>query len=481
MSANNLNKTAFKAGIWYTLGNILLKGCIFFTLPIFTRILSTNDFGIYNTYMAYEGLVTAILGLGLYGTVKNAKLDFEKNFDEYLSSIIFLSLLFLSTILLLGNILYNFYGNAFGFSRLMTNCLILQSYGSFLLYFYGAKLNIEFKYKSYIIMSAFNTILNILISVLLIKYVFPLEGYLGRIIGSAAPLIILSVTLTLIILIKGKTFINKRFWKYGLKIGLPLVPHVVSQSLLSQFDRIMINNMTSSDYAGIYSYIYTICTITFVICQSLDNSWTPWVYMKLKHKKELEIKTAGTKYVMLFSLLTIGFICIMPEITRLIADKSYWKGVELLIPLSLANYYVFMYMLPVGIEYYNKKTKFISLGTVGAAIINLVLNYFAITKFGYKAAAYTTLISYISLYLFHRLIARKYKFYEYYDLKRIDKLNISTIIVSFFILGTLRYSFLSIILRYVIIIIVLIVLYRQRDIVLNLIKKNNTDEKNIPI
>ena len=54
MSANNLNKTAFKAGIWYTLGNILLKGCIFFTLPIFTRILSTNDFGIYNTYMAYE-------------------------------------------------------------------------------------------------------------------------------------------------------------------------------------------------------------------------------------------------------------------------------------------------------------------------------------------------------------------------------------------------------------------------------------------
>ena len=144
MSANNLNKTAFKAGIWYTLGNILLKGCIFFTLPIFTRILSTNDFGIYNTYMAYEGLVTAILGLGLYGTVKNAKLDFEKNFDEYLSSIIFLNLLFLSTILLLGNILYNFYGNAFGFSRLMTNCLILQSYGSFLLYFYGSKLNIEF-------------------------------------------------------------------------------------------------------------------------------------------------------------------------------------------------------------------------------------------------------------------------------------------------------------------------------------------------
>ena len=62
---DNINKKAVKAGIWYTIGNMLLKGCIFLTLPIFTRLLSTSDFGIYNTYMAYEGLITALLGLGL--------------------------------------------------------------------------------------------------------------------------------------------------------------------------------------------------------------------------------------------------------------------------------------------------------------------------------------------------------------------------------------------------------------------------------
>lgn len=66
MNKENLEKKATKAGIWYTIGNFLLKGCIFFSLPIFTRILSTTDFGIYNTYIAYEGILTAILGLGLY-------------------------------------------------------------------------------------------------------------------------------------------------------------------------------------------------------------------------------------------------------------------------------------------------------------------------------------------------------------------------------------------------------------------------------
>ena len=66
MKNEKLEKKAAKAGIWYTIGNFILKGCIFLSLPIFTRILSTTDFGIFNTYMAYEGILTAILGLGLY-------------------------------------------------------------------------------------------------------------------------------------------------------------------------------------------------------------------------------------------------------------------------------------------------------------------------------------------------------------------------------------------------------------------------------
>ena len=68
----DMGESAVKAGLWYTIGNIALKGCAFLSLPIFTRLLSTNDFGIYNAYIAYEQIFTAILGLGLYGTIKNA-------------------------------------------------------------------------------------------------------------------------------------------------------------------------------------------------------------------------------------------------------------------------------------------------------------------------------------------------------------------------------------------------------------------------
>ena len=468
--SKELNRKAGKAGLWYTVANMVLKGCVFLTLPVFTRILSTSDFGIYNAYIAYEQILQAILGLGLYGTVKNAKLDFEEKFDEYLSSVLTLSIIALLAVTFIVNICFGFIGPFLRFSRTVTNCLIFQSFGAYLIYFYGAKLNIEFKYKSFIAISFFNTLFNLAASILLILFVFPNERYLGRIVGSALPLIIIAVSLIIYIYFRGRTLYNKHYWKYALAIGIPLVPHVVSQSLLSQFDRIMIRDMIGSGEAGIYSYIHTICTITYVICSSFDNAWTPWVYMKLKNKDEHEIKSASTYYVLLFAALTLGFICVMPEVTKLIANSSYWSGIDLLIPTALANFCVFLYMLPVGIEYYNKKTQYISLGTVFAALLNLGLNFVAIKAFGYKAAAYTTLISYFALFLLHWGLSKKFGFENCYQVKKILAIFAGLFVISMTLLWVNNYYIIGLIIRYIIVVAILIGFFMEKDRVLSIIK-----------
>jgi O-antigen/teichoic acid export membrane protein len=472
MSRNDdVDRKAGKAGLWYTIANILLKGCVFLSLPIFTRLMATGDFGIYNSYIAYEQLLQAVLGLGLYGTVKNAKLDFEEDFEKYLSSVLSLSLMVLAAVLVSANLLYGLYGEAIGFSRFVVNCLILQSFGAYLVFFYGSKLNIEFRYKSYIVISCFNTLVNIAASIILIVWVFPNERYLGRILGSAMPMIIIAIVLSASILKKGRTVYEAEYWKYALSIGLPLIPHVVSQSLLSQFDRIMIRNMVNDASSGIYSYIYTICTITYIICTSLDNAWTPWVYIKLKAGDGDNIKAAGRWYTLLFAVLTLGFICVMPELVKLIADESYWPGEDLLIPLSLANYCVFLYMLPVGLEYYHKKTRYISLGTISAALLNLVLNYFAILNFGYKAAAYTTMVSYLALFCFHLLIARRLGFGRLYDLRWIIAVTAVLFAAAFAILGLYGRGLADIAVRYAVGLILLLFIFKERKRLVVLVRK----------
>ena len=75
--ASNLNRVV-NAGIGYTVGNILIKGIGFLTIPLYTRLMTTGDYGIYNTYIAYVGIVTFFVCLGLDPTLKNPEQDFAK-------------------------------------------------------------------------------------------------------------------------------------------------------------------------------------------------------------------------------------------------------------------------------------------------------------------------------------------------------------------------------------------------------------------
>lgn len=466
-----MGKSAVKAGLWYTIGNISLKGCAFLTLPVFTRLLSTSDFGVYNAYIAYEQIFTAILGVGFYGTIKNAKLDFKENFKKYLSSIVFLSVLIFIFITAAANVAYPIYCNELDFSRFVTNCLLFQSFGAYMLYLYGVKLNAEFRYRSFLIMSSINVLGNTVLSIILILFVFPNERYLGRILGSAIPLIGIGVALCFLIWRNGRTLYNKAYWKYGLAIGLPLLPHVISQSLLSQVDRIMIKDMVGSSEAGIYSYIYTICTILYIVGNSMENAWSPWVFYTLDSGDKKRIERAGKDYVMVFALLTIGFFCVMPEVTKIMAGSNYWGGISLIIPLTFGNFFVFMYGLPVNIEYYHKKTGFISLGTILAAGLNAVLNYFGIILFGYQVAAYTTFLSYGMLFLFHWFIANKYGVSELYSFKFLLNRTALVLILGFVVLLTDGFMVFNFILRYMLIILILIWFYKHRQMLVGALKR----------
>lgn len=466
-----MGESAVKAGLWYTIGNIILKGCAFLSLPIFTRLLSTSDFGIYNAYIAYEQIFTAILGLGFYGTIKNAKIDFKERFDKYLSSIVSLSVIIFGLFLVVTNVFYPVYSSVLGFSRFVTNCLFFQSFGSYLLYFYGVKLNAEFRYCAFLIMSSINVLGNTVLSVILILFVFPNERYLGRILGSAIPLIGIGFFLCLIIWKKGRTACKKEYWKYGLTIGLPLLPHVISQSLLSQVDRIMIRDIVGTSEAGIYGYIYTICTILYIVGNSMENAWSPWVFYTLDSGDEKRIKRAGKDYVTVFAFLTIGFFCVMPEVTKIMAGRDYWEGISLIVPLTFGNYFVFLYGLPVNIEYYHKKTGFISLGTMLAAVLNALLNYFGIILFGYQAAAYTTFFSYGMLFLFHWLIAKRYGVSGVYDFKFLMSRTAIVLVIGMAVLLTSGLSMLNLLLRYMLIVLILIYFLRNRQLLLNAIKR----------
>jgi len=407
-----------KAGVGYTVGNYLLKGINFFAIPVFARLMATGDYGIYSTYIAYESFFSHFVGLALYMSLKNAKIKYEKEYFNYVKSMLVLQVM---SMLFWGVIFFVFktpMESVTGFSIQILFCMLIHAFCSSVLSMYSMHLSLSFSYKSYLKIAMFNAIANIGFSILFIATVFEDNAYLGRIIGTVAPLVIIALYILWYLWKKGKK-IKKEYAFYGLKYSLPLIPHAVSQMVLSQFDRIMISKIIGAVEAGIYSFAYNIYMIVEVTKGSLDGVWGPWFYEKMKAGEKVEIRNRCADYAFGMLLFTVGIVCISPELVLILGGKKYINAIYVVIPITITGYYSFLYTFPAQLEYFYEKTKYISIGTICAALVNVFLNILYIPRYGYVAAAYTTEITYILYFLLHYIIAWKLGGKEIFPHKKI--------------------------------------------------------------
>lgn len=405
------------AGIGYTVGNILIKGISFLTIPLYTRLMSTSDYGIYNTYTAYVSILTFIMSMGMDPTLKNAEYDYRNSKSTYLSTVYLLTFIpfffCIIVILLFGEKTVEL----FKLDKPVLLLLVVQAEMAAILNIYNIKLSLNYASKNYLKIALFNTVCSIILSVLLMLTVLEENRYLGRIIGAVVPLAIVGIMIILKKVIFGK---QKKFdfgmAGYALRLGLPLIPHLVSQIINSQFDRIMISSLVGYSEAGIYSFTYNIAIILQIIYQSLDNVWSPWFFKQMDAKDYDSIQKVSKKYMMLMVFFTVSLMTVSREFIMFFSTEDYWDGITLCPILILGIFFLYLYNFPVGIEYFTKNTKYVAFGSLVTAGINIILNYFSIKIFGYKAAAYTTLFSYIILFMIHWLLYKKLRPQKIYKL-----------------------------------------------------------------
>ena len=163
----------------------------------------------------------------------------------------------------------------------------------------------------------------------------------------------------------------------------------------------MIQSLVSNSEAGIYSLAYSFGSVLSTVWTALNNSWVPFYY-ELSRKDEMSVlKQKARNYTELFTVIAIGFNLVYPEVYHIFAGKDYWSGTQLISIFSLGFYCMFLYSFPVNYEFFNKKTKLIAIGTVTAAVCNIILNYFLIISWGIYGAAIATAISYLLQFVFH--------------------------------------------------------------------------------
>ena len=192
------------------------------------------------------------------------------------------------------------------------------------------------------------------------------------------------------------------------------------------------------------------------------------MYRRIENKETDSIKENSKLIMHIVWIFCIGIFTVAPELIKLFINAGYAEASVIVPPICLGIFFQMMYTFFYDIEYYHKKNKQIALFSVITAVINIVLNYVAIHIWGYQAAAYTTIVSYMILCILHYFGMRKIDKTQYYDLKTL--LVLSSVLILITLANVIFNN--SILIRYIILIFSgIYILIRYRELIKDMLNK----------
>lgn len=459
-----------KAALWYTVCNILIKGLSLITVPVFTRVLSEEEYGLVSVFNGWKEIFLIFGTLNMfYAMYNSALIKFKKDINEFTSSIIFL-IDFISTIYILIY-LYNikFWNNLLEIDTTSMVIIFLILFTLPAYNFWMAQKRFQFKYKKVVLITMLASFLSPLLSMILIMVME--NDANAKIIGTEIPIIFIGSVLVLYFFKLSHTCFNKKYWIFGLKFTIPLIPHYLSGTILNQSDRIMISRLISNSKAAIYSVAYSAAFTINIVTTSINNALIPWMYKRLEDREFKEINDKTFKILIFLSLVLLIFIMVIPEIIFLLAPISYREAISILPVLVMSVFFQFLYGLFGTVEFYYEKTVYATIASVIAALCNIILNLIFIPMCNYYAAAYTTLICYILMSISHYIFMKKVLTYQNIRIKIFDTKKIFIISISFSVLGfAISYLYSYIFIRYLILLFTFICLYYKRNKIFDTLK-----------
>ena len=391
---------AAKATLWFMFCSIVQKCISLVTTPIFTRLMSTTQYGQFSVYNSWLQIFTIITTLRLnYAVFNKGMSKYKEDRDGYTSTM--QSLTFVITLIVF--LIYLVFHNQINTITELPTFIMIAMFAELLVTpaidFWTIRKRYEYIYKPVVIRTLIMAFLNAGLGV--IAVIFSEEKGYARIMTCVLVNVCFGFFLFVYNLKKGKKIFVWEYAMFALLFNLPLLLHYFSQYILDQFDRIMIQKMVGMAAAGLYGVAYNAGLIMKIVTTSVNNALVPWQYEKLEKKKLKELDDTMFLVFAFVAVCSVMFSVIAPEMMKILADEKYYEAVYVIPPVALGVFFSFMYTCFANVEFFYDQNKFTMIISMTGALLNIVLNYIGIKLFGYVAAAYTTLLCYMIFALSH--------------------------------------------------------------------------------
>ena len=464
---HNNNNKAFKAGVWYIVANFLTAASAFLTTPIFTRLLTREQYGMYSNFASWQSIFAILCTFNVAASLICARYDYEDNLDQYILSAIGMSAVSVLIWTVILNLFPGWTQNFFSLSKVYLNLMMAHIFFMKVFEMFQAQQRCFFKYRLQVILSVLSTLLSLGLSLFLVTH---MEDKLsGRIIGSVLPSVAIGFCILLVFGVKGKC-IRLGYWRYTLKICLPYIPHLLSMTVLNSTDRIMITKICGAADNALYSLAYTCGSIITILLTSINTAFSPWLAERIHEDDTKSVHSFSKYYIISFVSIAIGVMLVAPEVLYILGGKPYLAAIYVMPPVAMGCICQFLYTMMVNIEQIKGKTVGMAVASVAAAVLNYVLNLLLIPKLGYIAAAYTTLAGYLLLLGLHMWLVRRMGMSHVYSYRFV----VGTVIAAGAVTVGINAAYEVLVIRYILIaayvIAFTVVIYLKRDIVLKFMK-----------
>ncbi|WP_320128503.1 oligosaccharide flippase family protein [uncultured Sphaerochaeta sp.] len=411
------NKKVLKNSLIYTFNNILLKAFNFLLLPLYTAFLTTTDYGVTNLLASFSSVSTYIIAFSLYSAIIRFYADYKqdpekvKTFFGTIICFVFLSgCVFFILALLLRKVLSLFLFQGIDFYPSVFMALIALIFTSlYTLYQNILKGMQEAKKSALVSISYF--LLQVLLNIVFVAFLrWGANGVLlSLVISSTFACIWMLIDLKRLHLVR--FCIDKTILKETLRYSIPIIPHNLSTQIAQFVSRVFINGTSSLATVGLFSLASRFGSLADLIQSSVNAAFQPWFYEQMNKKGVDREQIVELSNVLVwfysFLFLCVGLFC--QELISLMASSQYqesWKLVPLIvITFSIKTPYYFYINI---LFYYKKASKYIFTATVSSSLVNVVLSYFLIKKYGMYGSVAADAISMVLRVGIIVLIANKF-------------------------------------------------------------------------
>ena len=407
-----LTKKLLKNSFIFVLGDVLNKAVPFFMLPVLTRYLTPEDYGIISLFTVFVSILAVFTGLSIHGAInvnffKMKKDDlkvFIGNCIIILNVSTFIVLFFIYMLhpliiekLNIG-IEWIFVGVVLAFSQFLTTINLLLWMA-------------EEKPKPYSIYQISQTLTVTLLSLTLI--VGFRMNWEGQLIATTIGTLLFSIISFVFIIKRGYLIFQpkKEYMKDALQFGVPLIPHALASWVITGADRIVIMGILGTSATGIYAVGYQIGMIMGVLVTALNKAWNPYIYKILSTNPTLKDKKKIVKFTYIYFIGIFLFAIIFSKISELLIPyflgEKFTEATKFILYFSITFSFQGMYFMVTNYIFYVKKTHILAYVTFSTALLHLGLLYLLVNTNGSIGAAQANIITFAVTFFIVWILANK--------------------------------------------------------------------------